>query len=132
MKDTAALTTYLIEFENGKRQKVTVPSNWKVTFGPAAKGTEHATGRGQKMPLALRFYESDKVQKAIFTDVVGFRDTSIEIQEEVVNVSEKQGYVEYEGKRKKTSFQATTREWVNPDKVDDKPQLPQGTEVYEI
>lgn len=127
MEPKLDMTTYLIEFKNGKRQRITVPSSWKVTFGPAAAGANSAkyVGEGRApMPLALRFYEAENRQRAIFTDVLNFRDTSIKIEEEQINTQEKQGYVEVDGKRKATSFRAETRDWVNPDSVSPDKLLP--------
>lgn len=110
------MKTYLIEHDDGTRRKITVPASWKVTFGPAVagkqKGSEHF-----KMPMALRFYESKEQQRAIFTDVVSFRDTSIDIQEERVSTQEKEGFIECDGVRKSTTFKAETKEWVNPDNL---------------
>jgi len=132
MKDDNEEKTYIIEFENGSKKRITVPANWKVTFGPAAKGSEHSSnGRGLKMPMAIRFYESETKQRAIFTDVVSFRDTSIRIQEEKVRVSEKEGYMECEGVRKKTSFQATVKEWVDPDIEQEVPLLPNDKSMFD-
>jgi hypothetical protein len=118
------MTTYLIEFKNGKRQKITVPSSWKVTFGPAVAGANKADDRGRTIPMAIRFYESENKQRAIFTDVASFRDTSIEIVEEQINIQEKQGFVEVDGQRKATSFRAETRDWVNPDVISPQKLLP--------
>ena len=116
-------TTYLLEFKNGERQKITVASSWKVTFGPAVAGVNK--GRSDlQMPMALRFYEAENKQRAIFTDVVSFRDVAIVIEEERVNTQEKQGYVEVDGKRKSTTFRAETREWVDPDTASDPRLLP--------
>lgn len=116
-------TTYLIEFKNDKRQKITVPSSWKVTFGPAVAGVNKRNSDLQ-MPMALRFYEAENKQRAIFTDVRSFRDISIMIEEEQINVQEKQGFVEVDGKRKGTTFRAETREWVDPDAVSAQKLLP--------
>lgn len=129
---STSMKTYLIEFENGKRKRITVPESWKVTFGPAVAGV-NKPGRGyqHEMPMALRFYESTDKQRAIFTDVTSFRDLSIEIEEEVVSVQEKQGYMECEGVRKATTFQAKTREWVDPDRVQERPALPKDSEIFE-
>lgn len=125
------MVTYLIEHENGIKRKITVPESWKVTFGPAVKGNRaNSNPHGPKMPMALRFYESDTKQRAIFTDVVSFRDMSIKIEEEVINIQEKDGYYECEGKKKRTTFQAKTREWVNPDAVSDMPLLPKDSTVF--
>lgn len=123
-------TTYLIEFENGRRQKITVPSTWKVTFGPAARGSNGEKGMRQKMPLALRFYEAETKQRAIFTDVVCFRDVSIKIEEERVDVQQKDGFMECEGERKRVNFQATSKAWVNPDAIVTMPALPADTDIF--
>jgi len=123
--------TYLMEFKNGKRQRVTVPSTWKVTFGPAARGVNKGTGSRQEIPLALRFYESENKQRAIFTDVVYFRDTSIKIEEERIDVQQKDGFMECEGQRKRVNFQATSRQWTNPDElIKAMPQLPADSEIF--
>ncbi len=85
------------------------------------------------MPLALRFYESETKQRAIFTDVVSFRDTSIKIEEKLVRIQEKDGYVECEGTRKRTTFQAKTTEWINPDEEKDGvPMLPSDKDMFDL
>lgn len=123
--------TYLIEFENGRRQKITVPESWKVTFGPAARGANGDKKLGRTMPLALRFYESDTKQRAIFTDVISFRDTSIKIEEERIDTQRKDGYVECEGKRKGVTFQAESRQWVDPDTSNEEmPLLPTDESIF--
>ena len=116
MSDPTSTTTYLIEKENGKRFKITVPSEWKVTFGPAARGLDgKKSGASYKIPLALRFYENETKQRAIFTDVVSFRDMSIPIAIEEEDIQEKHGYTEVDGKRHSTVFQAKVKRWANPD-----------------
>lgn len=107
--------TYLIVHIDGTRRKITIPANWKVTFGPAVKGGNYAPGSGPRpvMPMALRFYEHDTMQRAIFTDVQNFRDLSIPVEVEKVSHQEKDGFTEVDGVRKRTSFQVQTKEWVN-------------------
>ena len=119
--------TYIIVCEDKSKKRITVPANWKVTFGPAARGENAGikSGTHLKIPMALRFYETDTKQRAIFTDVVSFRDASIKIEEERTNVQEKEGYVECDGVRKKTVFSATVKEWINPDSVNE-PVIPTG------
>ncbi len=117
--------TYILTRENGTRSRITVPADWKVTFGPAAKGNYNSPKAHLKMPLALRFYESDTKQRAIFTDVVSFRDASIIIEDEISKTKEKSGYMECDGKRKRTTFHATVKEWVNPDEVEKPTALPE-------
>jgi len=121
------MTTYLITHEDRTERKITVPSDWKVTFGPAARGANRLGGPGSgvvKVPLALRFYESETKQRAIFTDVVSFRDISIKTEVKKVKIQEKQGFMECDGQRKATTFQATTEEWIDPDELGNTPALP--------
>ena len=105
--------TYHIEFKNGNEKRITVPADWKVTFGPCVVGGN--SGRGMEMPLALRFYESKENQRAIFTDVRSFRDMDIKILEKKVSVQEEQGFIERGGKKKATTFQAQCVEWKDAD-----------------
>ena len=125
---------YIITHEDKTKKRITVPADWKVTFGPAARGENAGNRSGQhlKMPMALRFYESETKQRAIFTDVVSFRDASIKIEEERTNIQEKEGYVECDGVRKKTIFSATVKEWINPDAVNEPtvPLLPTDSEMF--
>lgn len=85
--------------------------------------------------MALRIYETDKVQLAIFTDIVGFRDMAIPIRVKEIKIQEKDGFMECDGIRKRTTFQAKTHNWVNPDREEeeDKPKLlgmPQDVELF--
>jgi hypothetical protein len=117
--------TYILDLDNGKRRKVTVPASWKVTFGPAAVGLDKASsGNRLKVPMALRFYENKENQRAIFTDVISFRDSSIQIEEEVINTQVKQGFMEVDGARKAVHYEARTKEWVDPDSDSPKTLLP--------
>lgn len=123
--------TYIMIRDNGTRAKITVPADWKVTFGPAARGDGAARNGSNKMPMALRFYESETKQRAIFTDVVSFRDADIQIQEEKVSIQEKEGYMECDGKKKRTIFQAKVREWVNPDIENTPALMPPDGEMFD-
>ena len=128
------MITYIIEHDNGRRSRITVPATWKVTFGPAVKGFNAGDGHNRRVPMALRFYESDTKQRAIFTDVKSFRDSSIKVEKEEVKTQEKEGFIEYEGVRKHTMFQAQVKEWVNDDAAMNEPQalpaLPSDTQMF--
>ena len=127
--------TYIIECEDRTKKKITVPASWKVTFGPCVKGTNSSTRErtgGAKIPMAIRFYESETQQRAIFTDVISFRDTSIKIMEEKIRVQEKDGYMECEGQRKRTSFSAKVSEWVDPDTHQEQALLPEDTDIFNL
>lgn len=121
------MRTLLITQKNGDETQIDVPETWKITFGPAVVGMPKSEGR---VPMALRIYETEKLQRAIFTDVTSFRDMSIPIRVKKVNVQEKDGFMECEGVRKRTTFQASTTEWINPDEeVEDKPLLTMPTDA---
>jgi hypothetical protein len=114
-------TTYLLIHENKTKRKVTVPSDWKVTFGPLVVGGNRNRGDRQfKIPVALRFYENEKQQRAVFLDVISFRDLSIPVLEEKVEIRDKFGNLEVDGARKNVAVRAEMREWVDPDKEPDK------------
>jgi len=127
------MIVYIIEHDNGTRSRITVPENWKVTFGPAVKGFNSGDNTYRKVPMALRFYESDTKQRAIFTDVKSFRDASIQIEREEVKVQEKAGFMECEGVRKRTVFQATVKEWVSESEAEQtQPLLPSDAEMFNL
>ncbi len=111
-EETKPMTTYLIVHKDSTERKITVPSDWKVTFGPATAGFSKGTSGGPTVPLALRFYENEKKQRAIFTDVVSFRDLSIKTEVKKQTVQEKDGYMECDGQRKATTFRAVMEEWL--------------------
>ena len=123
-KEEQQLKTYLIYHKDGSETQVDVPETWKVTFGPAAKGNHDSSNGRLQMPLALRFYENGEKQRAIFTDVVSFRDMSIPIRVKKRTTQEKDGYMECDGVRKQTRFQAVVEEWVNPDELQQKAIAP--------
>lgn len=108
---TTEKKTYLVEKRSGERVKITVPEDWKVTFGPIAVG-----GRsGNSGSLALRFYESDTKQRAIFTGVESFRDLSIPVEiEEVTESGETSWVVTNDGAERKTK-RKRDRSWRKED-----------------
>jgi len=125
--------TYLVERSDGSRFKITVPEDWKVTFGPAVTSQSknpHLPQYAGKIPMALRFYESETKQRAIFTNVVSFRDISIPLFIEKINLQEKDGYYECDGVRKATTFQAKTREWKDANEEETIPLLPGDEEIF--
>jgi hypothetical protein len=81
-------TQYLIE-RGTEKLKITVPSSWKVTFGPIVPGkSDNRRGYGAyEAPNCLRFYESNDKQRAIFTGVTGFRDLSIKVEKMIVEIA---------------------------------------------
>lgn len=94
MADAFDTTTYeIVQSNEGKgfgrerKLRITVPSDFKVTYGPltpGVKGGAYGDGEG----AVLRFYEDDKKQRAMFRKVLSFRDLSLPLVAEVVEVEE--------------------------------------------
>lgn len=55
--------------------RITVPAEWKITFGSPGGNRGGFGSDGNE----LRLYETDKQQRACFTSVVSFRDLSIPV-----------------------------------------------------
>ena len=131
-----AIRTLLIKQEDGSEIQIDIPETWKVTFGPAHIGETVKSSSSGKVSMALRVYESEKMQRAVFTNVLWFRDMSIPVRVKKINVQEKEGYMEVDGAKKKTIFQAKTSVWVDPDNEEgqsqDFPQLkaPSDQEMF--
>jgi len=112
--ETKETRTLLITKTDGEEIQIDIPSTYKVTFGPAFVGKKDEIG-GKQVPMALRVYESDKMQLAIFTNVSSFRDIAIPMRIKKINTQTKQGIMEADGVKKATTFQVSTTEWLNPD-----------------
>lgn len=105
---------------DGKAKRITIPEEWKVTFGPLVPGAKDGTNGSSS--TALRLWSGKKgaeIQHAVFTNVESFRDMSIEIMEEHEDVRQetyvKQGDEEGEAIR----AEVRVKKWVNPDELKD-------------
>lgn len=119
------MTTYLLTMKDGTRRKVTVPSAWKVTFGPLVPGSKDTT-LNSSGATSLRFWDKAN-QKAVFVGVESFRDMSIAIEEEVVKRQEETFFKDTPAGRKAVVVEGSVREWRNPDQphpVEDRVSLP--------
>jgi hypothetical protein len=104
--------TYLVE-RNNETLMVTVPADWKVTFGPIFTPTKGYGGPEN----CLRFYEAKDRQRAIFTGVRGFRDTSIPVQKKVVAVKGKTEFAKDHKGEKHSAESQKDEKWVSADEV---------------
>lgn len=75
MADTRTL---LVVDAQGKF-KITIPADYKVTFGGFNQGGKYPDGTA-----ALRIYEAENKQRACFKGVFAFFDTSLPIEREVI------------------------------------------------
>lgn len=115
--------TLLCKLKDGTQRKLTIPKEYKVTFGTLIPGGKNPVD--PERGLALRIYSGSgkDQQHAVFTDVVSFRDTSLGILEEKIEVQEKMAYVEVEGEgRQAMNVEAKVRSWHNPDEPNQKPR----------
>ena len=122
--------TLLIKHDNGDETQIEIDASWKVTLGPLVVGGKEP---GKRIPIALRVYETETLQRAVFTDVTWFRDMSIPIKVKRTSINEKDGFVECDGIRKRTTFQATTTEWINPDtgvQSENLLKMPEDSEIF--
>lgn len=108
------MKTYILEIGQQRRlKKVTVPSNWKLTYGFAVPGSNQV---GNSNPLVVRFYEGNKENlRALFDDVRSIRDSSIKIEEQIIKTKEETFFRETPTGRKAVQAEARVREWRNPD-----------------
>lgn len=110
----APKTTFMLIMKDGTKRKVTVPEDWKVTFGPLMPGSKDAS-HNSSAATALRFYTGKDRQKAVFTGVESFRDMSIGMEEEVVKTQAETFYKDTPEGKKQFIVEGNVREWQNPD-----------------
>jgi len=80
VSDKVTESTYHIRKRNGEEMRITVPSSWKVTYGPIAPGSKSLYDANGAGGCALRFYEAENKQRACFRDVESFHDLSLDIK----------------------------------------------------
>lgn len=111
--------TYILELRNGNTRKITIPDNWKLTFGNVVPFSGKGYG-GSDGKVALRLYEGDKDNlRAVMMDVVSIRDSSIQIMERRTSVQRKNAQKKTAQGEKEVVVEARVTEWVNPDAEDD-------------
>lgn len=86
MPTAAAPTrTYEIGRKGGDKLRITIPEDWKVTYGPViGEARQHGGDSGN----VLRIYETKDKQRALFTRVEEFRDLTIPCEKQVRKVTE--------------------------------------------
>lgn len=113
-KPAIEMKTYLLHMKGGTHQKVTVPANWKVTFGPLCPGGKGYSENGSNS-MSLRFYESANNQRAVFTGVQSFRDESIKVMEKITRTQQQTMSKRTGNGAKDVVVEARVSEWIDPD-----------------
>lgn len=114
---TEETKTFEVEFTSRPPMRITVPADWKVTFGPiigARGGGTHISNDG--VGCALRFWESEKQQRALYQNVVSFRDITIPVEEMAVRVFGKDIWTRPDANTFETASNVERR-WVQPDEI---------------
>lgn len=111
-------TVYALKLKGGGERRLTVPTSYKLTFGPTVPYIKHGNGSHGDGTWALRLYDGDRL-KAIFTDVSAFRDVSIQVLEK--RTRSKRQTVERNSKYggRAAVVEATIETWVDPDNPDE-------------
>jgi hypothetical protein len=101
------IRTYLIETSDKNALQIEIPEDWKVTYGPVTPGSKSYGGDN----YALRIYESDTKQRAIFTNVRSFRDLSIPVRRLIRSVEGESTWYEDESISSTASQTRVREEW---------------------
>lgn len=115
-RDLSGDRTYLMRLKNGNLRRVTVPADWKVTFGPIIvqkKGGPRHYGNEEGWGWGVRFYEGT-IQRAVFTDVESFRDESIKLQERVTKTQRRIVHKRTKDGMRDVAVEAQMHEWIDP------------------
>lgn len=114
MTDSSTRTYEIVTTEG--RMRMTIPEAWKVTYSAVNPGKGgYAAGEN-----ALRVYEDagKEKQRAIFTNVISFRDLSIPVQRLIVREKGKDEWkVNENGRQRISSVKFDTR-WVDESELE--------------
>lgn len=102
------LKVYLLEFKGGTKKRITIPADYKVTFGPLVPGSKSHNGHDS---LCLRIYETKEKQRAVFTNVMSFRDQSIPVSERIVHTKNERATRQTADGAQDFTVQAQYTEW---------------------
>lgn len=99
--------TLLVEYASGKKQKIAIPGDAKVTFSAVNPSSPGHYGNG----YCVRIYKAKENQLAVLTGVTAFRDLSLKVQEQVTKSKTRTtAVVAADGRREETEYDES-REW---------------------
>lgn len=117
--------TLLLTMRDGTQKKITIPREWKVTFGPLVPGSKDASVNSGGA-TALRLWSGSKgseVQHAVFTNVESFRDMSIRVMEQVTKTQTEHYRKADDENAEAVAVEVAVKEWVNPDEPKAAPEV---------
>lgn len=109
--------TYEIVTTRGK-QRVTVPESYKITFGAVVPGSK-ANGYGGGW--GLRIWETADKQRAVFSDVISFRDLSIPIEVAAVRKFGSDEWIADDGTWVGKNAELVEKGWMSIDRIGSAP-----------
>lgn len=99
--------------------RITIPATWKTTFGAIVPGAKASTG--YQGGWGLRIWEAQDKQRAVFTNVIAFKDVAIPMQIKAVR---KYGGTEWwsdDGTWTGARALLVEKGWVHEDEIMDMP-----------
>ena len=119
---TEGTRTYEIVTSRG-RQRITVPDTYKVTFGAVVPGSAKSAGSSYNSGgWGLRIWESADKQRAVFSDVVSFRDLSIPLEIAAVREFGTERWRRDDGSYTGKKAATVEKQWMPVDEVTDDPE----------
>ena len=106
------MSEYLLTMSGGKKKKVTVPADWKVTFGPIVPGSQKSGFSGSN---CLRFYQDRDHPRAVFTGVEEFREAGVNVLEQRTRTKTQFSSKDSHSGHKGVQMEARITDWVDAD-----------------
>jgi hypothetical protein len=116
-KTAPAMKTLLLICAGGTKRKVTVPADWKITFGAIASKPSEMSRYDGARGWCLRIYDGT-MPKVVFTDVISFREESVDVQVMVTRTEQKRMDRETPTGRKQGVAEMRYSEWRNAEDTD--------------
>lgn len=121
----AAKKTYILELKGGDTRKITIPAHWRLTYGNVLPYQGKDARHQMEHRIALRVYDGSKDNlRAVYTDVVAFRDADIGTLEKRVKVQRRNIQRATPHGAKDFAIEARMTQWVDPDNESNEEDVP--------
>lgn len=122
-KREVKLVTYLVDQGDHKKFKVTIPTNWKVTFGPwappSAKNNDRYGPSREQLAGTLRIYEGTSI-RACYTPVVSFYSMDLDMKHlQTITKGDLTWVEDSEGNSEHNQKVLVEKNWIEEDDDDD-------------
>jgi hypothetical protein len=126
--------TYEIVMTSGKRQRITIPATWKVSFGAIVPASAKSTAQGYSGSTGwgLRVWESTDKQRAVYSGVVEFWDVSIPVQVRAVRYYGKEEWLIDDGTYINGKAALVEKQWVDEGRITTTPEETEDIVPYDL